>query len=304
MIHRASGLGSCLKGQIAAALGMKPIPVDEASQLRMNEGAIHEDDVVARLTADGYTVTRQQEEVNLDFHWAKRAGSELHQGDARVQGHLDGVLYPNASGSPYYGGARVLEIKSMGDTPFKAFKQKGWDAGGLIDRYKWQISVYMIATGLEAYVVAKNRNSGELLRHGIEVPFHSLDEITERVAYIEDHVTRGVLPDECDNDWFCPYKYLCGKPREEDGAEHSSDERIPLEVVAYYDLGQQITGLEAQRKELRPTVEAFLAGRKTVVADGYRVTWVEQTIPERVQKASTRSFPKITKVGDDDATEA
>lgn len=274
MIHRASSLGGCLKSQIATALGMKPIPHDEMSALRMGEGQLHEDDVVARLIMDGAAVTRQQEEVTLDT----------------VVGHIDGVITDD-----FIGGPRLLEIKSMGDGPFKAFQAKGWEAGGLIDKYKWQTSVYMHALGMEMLFVTKNRNSGQITEHGVEMPFYSLDQITERVAYIEDHVARGALPDDCAHDWFCDHKYLCTRPAgEEDAAEQSSDELTPGEVstvAEYHRLGREIKALEDLRAGSRPLVEG-LAGRSGA---GYHVQWVTQNVKERVVPASVRQSLRVTR---------
>jgi hypothetical protein len=212
-----------------------------------------------------------------------------------VQGHLDGVITTDLFPRP-----RVLEIKSMGDAPWKEFQAKRWDAGGLIDRYKWQLSVYMLATGYEALFVTKNRNSGEITQHGVEMPFYTLDQIAERVGYVEDHVTRGVLPDDCPHDWFCDFKYLCSRSSEEDGAEHSSDELSPDEVSTvseYHRLGREIKALEDLRADTRLSVEA-LAGRS---GGGYQVRLVTQQIKERVVPASTRQMLRVTKTDEKEA---
>lgn len=319
MIHRASNLGSCTKSQIAAALGLKPIPHSEQSLRVMGEGQLHEDDVVAQLRADGCIVERQQEEVNLRFPGlASRAVSSVSS--AWVQGHLDGVVTLDLNPE-----SRVLEVKSMGDSTFKQFKAKGWNAGGLIDRYKWQISVYMLATGLEAYLVAKNRNSGELLRHGIELPFHSLEEITARVAYIEDHVSRRDLQGaRCDpgaNTWFCPYRdRICDtKVRSEEAATAklgAPTSLLPeldvalttqLALSEYAALSDQIRvlqatvaadvkALEAAQKVLKPILQEGLAAvvpNQKYQLNGYEVTWVEQPVA-----ASIRRFARIKKIED------
>lgn len=298
MIHRASAIGGCLKSQIAAHLGMKPIAPDDASRRRMDEGSLHEGDVVARLVDDGWLVERQQDEVYLTVF-----GPPGATWSAKVEGHLDGVISadPQHFASPgFVSIGRVLEIKSMGKSAFAEFKAKGWEAGGLVDRYRWQISCYMHATGLEALVVAKSRDSGELLKFGVELPFYTLDQIAERVGYIEDHVARGQLPDDCPHDWFCDFKYLCSRSSEEDGAEHSSDELSPVEVSVvseYHRLGREIKALEDLRADTRLSVEA-LAGRS---GGGYRVQMVTQQIKERVVPAGTRQMLRVTKTGDEDA---
>lgn len=285
MIHRASGLGGCLKGQIAACLGMKPIEPDEASFTRMAEGQLHEDDVVARLRTDGYEVTRQQELVTIhstDTYLARFAGIEQFAYKWMVQGHLDGVL----TGDPFTPtGPKVLEIKSMGKDAFRLFKAQGWEAPGLVQKYKWQLSVYMLATGLEALLIAKSRDSGELLRMPVEMPFYDLTDVTARVAYIEDHVARGQLPDDCPHDFFCPFKYLCTQAPADDVPDDLTP--APSTVVRYWELGQQIKALETERKALELPVGSW---------SDYKATKVVRDTPERVVKASRSEYVKVTRV--------
>lgn len=292
MIHRASALGGCLKGQIAAALGEKPIPIDDVSLTRMGEGQLHEDDVIARLMADGHTVTRQQEEVNLDH----LAMYEEDEPSWRVRGHLDGIV----NGDPFTpSGPRVLEVKSMSDSAFKAFQAKGWHGdwpeASLPDRYRWQVSVYMLATGLEALLVCKNRNSGEIAQHGIETPYYSLDQITERVAYLEDHIQRGVLPDKCPRSFFCDYKYLC--TREDKPVNGWVAQPAPTLIQQYVELGDTIKDLEAQRDVIKAELPTLLGTAQSVQWDGYKATRVTQNRKERVVPASTVTFIKVTKEG-------
>lgn len=319
MIHRASGLGGCLLAQVAVALGHQPAEIDEVSRVRMAQGQLHEDDVVAILRAEGAEVTRQQEAVFIseDGDYGSYPASSGPQPGWVLEGHLDGVILDDL-----FHGPRVLEIKSMGKSAFAAFKSKGWDASGLIDRYKWQLSVYMLATGLEALVIAKSRDSGELLRHGIETPFHSLDEITARVAYLEDHIARQVLPDTCPHDFFCGFKRWCPSTNSEAataklGAPTSSlpelevDTTTQLALSQYYLLGEKIKGLlspvaaevkalEKARDELKPLLKAGLADvipNQKYHSGDYEVTWVSSEV-----KASTRSFAKVTKKENDAAT--
>lgn len=302
----------------------------------MAEGELHEQDVVARLTAEGLTVTRQQEGVGLlSFDpdtWATFVNqsddlTNLGTATSIVFGHLDGVV----NGDPFTpSGPRVLEVKSMSQDAFKQFQAKGWygdwPEGSLPDRYRWQLSIYMLATGLEALLVCKNRNSGEIAKHGIEQPYYSLDQITERVAYIEDHVSRGTLPDECPRSWFCDHKYLCKSRMNEEGdrelGSRSPDElgseadessvvaigradgsySLPTDVVLvadaqrYAGLSAEIKVLEAERAVVREALTAGLAGRKSVVAGQYRVTWVRRETPERVVKASVAEYPIVKKI--------
>lgn len=299
-IWRASALGAeCLRGLVAEQLGEKAIPYDAATELRMREGNLHEDDVVAQLTAEGYTVTRQQEGVYLCSNGSSgsfpshvdNVGS-ITEGEWMVVGHLDGVI----NGDPFPPlGPRVLEIKSMGKDAFKSFKALGWEAPGLVQKYKWQLSVYMLATGLEALLVAKSRDSGELLRFGVEVPFYSLDEITERVAFLEEWVSKCQLPPDCPRDWFCNYRHLC--TREESSGLPDAAERSPAPplVQQYVELGETIRGLEAHRDELKEALGLLLGSAQSVRWQGYAATRVVRNNKERVVPASTSEFIKVTR---------
>lgn len=266
ILIRGSELGACSKGTIAKLLGMKPIAHSEATERLFREGNLHEEDVIVMLRAEGLKIVRQQEEVNL----------QITPG-ALVQGHLDGVV----TGDPFTPvGPRVLEIKSMGASSFKEFKTKGWEAGGLVDRYKYQISSYMLATGLEALVVAKSRDSGELLRFGVELPFYSLDQITERVAYIEDHVARGQLPDDCPHDFWCSFRYLCQGNRE--ATETTVDKVIDSLAVEYLTAVQISKQADDSKNAARKKLEEVLGTRATVRTNAVVVSSYEQLSPPKL----------------------
>lgn len=313
MIHRASGLGGCLKSQIAAALGMKPIPVDEMSALRMGEGQLHEDDVVARLVMDGATVMRQQEEVAITSdgnYGSVPLKAEVGLSTWAVLGHIDGVVITDV------GGPRLLEIKSMGDSPWKMFQAKRWDTGGLIDKYKWQASIYMHCLNMEMLFVTKNRNSGQITQHGVEMPFYSLDQIAERVSYIEDHVARhDIQGARCDstNTWFCLYRDRICDTTPKTVAPESSLPKLDVAMTTQLALSEyaalsdkiralqatvasDVKTLEAEQKVLKPIIQEGLASvvpNQKYQLNGYEVTWVEQPVA-----ASVRRFVKIKKVED------
>lgn len=279
---------------------MKPIPYDEMTALRISEGNLHETDVVLRLQVeDSATITRQQEEINLHI------GSITADDPPIVQGHIDGVIEDD-----FFGGPRLLEIKSMGKSAFAAFKAKGWEAGGLIDKYQWQLSCYMHGTGLEALLVAKSRDSGELLRMPVEIPFYNMSEIADRVAYIEDHVSRGRLPEDCPHDWFCSFKYLCQTLNNEPGSSNEvenepvNDPMFEDKLRRYNQFNEDIKRMEGVKAELKTDIDAWLklSGRTKARVGDYTVTWITREIPESVRKATTQSFPQVKRIeGTDNA---
>ena len=202
-IYRASAAGMCVKALVASMQGRRPAPHQKASEildLAASEGNLHEEVVVDKLKAEGYRIEDQQPEIML-------------QVIPRVylRGHLDGLGYP-----PRARKQRVFEVKSMSDSVFAKWKKypSAIEAllGGEFDRYAWQISVYMHATGLPAIYVAKNRSSGEVRIEEIASPPIEWSKIRRRIIEAEKWRKKDPELPDCDVDagarFFCPFPYL------------------------------------------------------------------------------------------------
>jgi len=150
------------------------------------EGALHEKAVIIWLS-DHDPVTDQQREVTVPI-----------LKDVTIVGHLDGI-HKN----------EIVEIKSMGKDPFKAWIDKKWDTPGYVQKYKWQVSVYMHSLNMPLKFVVKCRDNGYVHIEHLEEPFYSMDDLMARVLEIEKWVRRGELPDECSvSQYPCPFYYL------------------------------------------------------------------------------------------------
>lgn len=253
IIYRASALGGCTKALIASRLGYEPLPVSERTQLIFNEGNLHEEDVVARLRSDGYEIFNTQEQHNLHVF-----------GDVYVQGHIDGMI-----NHPDWRNYRLLEIKSMAQESFDSVVKHGWEAPGLMQKYKWQISAYMHMTSLEGRLVAKNRNRGNLHILDIERPFYNLSDIKQRVIFMEARVARGELPNTCDTSNFpCPFRYL----HEEDDPEVLEDAALLTLAKFYKRVQAEEANVTAKLKVARKALRTGLGDRKKVELDGAKVT--------------------------------
>ena len=184
--YRASSLGSCIKSLIAGRLGYEPLDVWSDMQI-LKEGDLHEGDVVNRLREQGFIISRQQQELEY----------VLSGFGVRITGHIDGVSQyrrsENETDPPC-----LLEIKSMGDSSFKDFKRRGWGTPGLIQKYKWQTSFYMLMLNMPMMFVCKNRNSGEIYTDLVKVPFYSLAEIVARITAIEIAARNNDIPEKCE----------------------------------------------------------------------------------------------------------
>lgn len=223
---RASELGGCTKMLVLKGLGYEAMDTPAEAQAWFDAGKAAEEEVVEKLRADGEVVLDRQREVRLEF------------GNSQVVGHLDGVM-----------GGRVLEIKSMSDAEFKKFEARRWDTSGLVQKYKWQISVYMLGSGLEALVLVYNRDTGQILRLGVELPFYGVKEIEQRVLSIEDQVAVSKVPTKCDiSNYPCPYFYL------HEDEEVEVDDELEGDARRYLDLRKQEQdvkrGLDAVRARL------------------------------------------------------
>jgi hypothetical protein len=115
----------------------------------------------------------------------------------RVAGHLD-------CWSPE---GRIYEVKSQGDDEWKPIRE-----GRLWERYKFQISVYMWATGLPLTVVRvrRGREGGieEEVKEEFETPPVSLEGIRGRVFEVEMLARRDLSEVGCEKvEYPCPFFY-------------------------------------------------------------------------------------------------
>lgn len=252
-VYRASALGGCVKAQVAGQLGFTPLSTEKHMEKFAIRGNAHEDEI-AKLE----NLVRRQEEVNLYV-----------MPGVVVQGHIDGY---NAITS------HVVEIKSMMPDAWDAFKKTGWDTPGLVQKYKWQISSYMLALSRPALVIVSVVDPDDPLRVWktekflVSTPFYSNGDILRRVVEIERWVRRGELPDACSVDQFpCPFYYL----HQQSSLEITEDDVIDEVAQMYKDAQVAVKTAETRKVEARKALDAALAGRERVVTKLSKVTYYE-----------------------------
>lgn len=199
--YRASALGDgCTRALVLSRLGYDERPPPQQMQERYNEGHLHEGAVLGRMREEGWTIWDEQATVTL-----------MVSGKIRVVGHIDakGALVTKTGNVG--GEARIVEVKTQSKDEFAKFEKDGWE-GGLWPRYKWQLSCYMLATGLPAVVVRKDRNSGTIRPEWVDEPFYTLAQIRARVLSVEMLAADGIGPEECGPEriWPCPFYYMPG----------------------------------------------------------------------------------------------
>jgi hypothetical protein len=318
-VYRASSLGNCVKGLVAARLQYEAFPFPDWLLEKFEQGNAAEPMLIKRFLDyqhgnDTWVMLDPETEssyVNRDhtfYPHVKYGGS--HDGQftcevpvgttAVIRGHMDGIAESNA-------GERVV-------VECKAFAQSYWDKyqkGGIeaFPYYATQLSLYMHATGLPGlFVVGLKDENGlitdttELIVDRFEKPILPLGKLKARVAQIEKIAASGELP-ACDqNQYPCQYVYL-----------HDDDEDDNTEVTVDPDLDvlaeKYSKGMELEKEGKRIKEEAkigiqaifdmtSIGGGKISTSTWEVVDYVDQR-KERTEdyKASTVRYPKIKRKG-------
>lgn len=251
-VFRASALGGCLRALVAARLGYDPLPFDEASELRMGEGNLHEPVIVEWLKTEGWPVVDQQCLV------------ELTVADTIViRGHIDGIGRRPGRDDV------LVEIKAMGEDPFKRWVADRFASN---DRYAWQVSTYMHALNVPGLFVVKNRNTGAVDVMEIDEAPIPLAKIKARAAQVEAIARRGDFP-ECDTAylWNCPYRYLHDQ-KELPGLASVDDTEVDALAGAYDRARTLATQADSMKKLARDRLADVVRDRKKVKTGSWSVS--------------------------------
>jgi hypothetical protein len=260
-IYYASELGGCTKALIAKRMGKvqkitEPVGTgsDPGRLARIfSEGNLHEE-----VLADELKLHDRQRLLTFSFGVP---GTVVH-------GHIDGC--------DWYG---VVEIKTMGDASFKEFKRRLWDTPGLVQKYKWQLSLYQFILESWGTLIVKNRNDGELITLRQMTPFYNYDDFQNRILLIETAAEIGELPVECDFPNFpCPYQYL-----HEEVKVIRSDAEIDMLVNTY---------LDAKRTEAESAIRSGAARQLLLEALGDNDV-LETVGGSRLVKYGSKDEPRI-----------
>lgn len=264
-IYRASSLGGCSKAIIAARLDYDPMDPPESMGQVFAEGNLHETAVIDWLKGRAFRV--QDVQLETVIHCPL---------NCLIIGHIDGVVeWSVRSGATC---RAVLEVKSMSDAAFKEFSTKRWATSGLIQKYKWQLSAYMVALGLPGMVVVKNRNNGQHLIVEVPEPFYDSSQLVARVVSLEIQARKG-LPESCDNPSYpCPFYYLHEeKAPELVGSAGLASQGQPASpelglLVAEYQAAKDGLDVAKDRYEInRRKLAETMSGKGTTLVNGCRV---------------------------------
>lgn len=232
-IYRASSIGYSLEALVAPHLGFSPIPPPAWLQAKFDEGSTLEPLIIDFLKRDGWAIQTTQSMLNSVGDYQIEVHLNVIPGVAKIVGHVDGFHYADAGNQvPGCAGSRVLEVKTMAKASWEKFRDKGWDAGGVIEKYKWQISAYMLATGMPATVVAWNKDkdisktftgdSDCIIVVSVQEPFYLISDFAARLAEVESCIADGEIPEGC-TDYPCAYFYLHAGTKEIEPANPELD---------------------------------------------------------------------------------
>lgn len=246
-----------MKAQIAKQLDYEPSEPPEQFELLFGEGNLHEAAVVERLIDDGYQIADRQMEVTIN-----------NGHGAQIMGHIDGKVLP-----PDHLRWKVLEIKTVGQSTWDQFEKNRWDTPGLWQKYKWQLSVYMICCDAEALVVIKNRNTGQLRFEGVELPFYTHMNILARLNEMESWVKESALPLECDTvNYPCPFFYLHTEPEKNDLA---NEEEINARGRVYLQAKSVAEEANDRLKQARASLIEALGDQTKVRTEQLAITYYD-----------------------------
>lgn len=298
--YRASSLGYSLCQLVCPHLGYDPLPTPDFLQEKFDEGRRLEPLVVEKLRSTLPCKIDYQNVGAEDGRDGEEVSIEIIPNVATITGHLDGRITVS-----HNGGEKVLEIKTMADKSWQDFYKNGWGSkGSLIEKYRWQASFYMLATGLPLMLVAWNKDTEEIARQTVTVPFYSVSDIASKIWKAEKYIASGEIPDGC-SDFPCPYVYLHPPKEEVEKADGELDSLMEQWLVA----DQKEKVYKAEKDKLRAAIVEYVGEEgkgKVKGSQGVTVSTVWQPGKEVSYKTkdawvTSVSAPRVRK--DKDATE-
>lgn len=259
-VYRASMAGRCIKELFLWRIGtgQSLTPRDEGYEttdkgvLAAREGERHETWLVQDLIEQGY-----------ELSWTGKEQRPLERRYKRyiVRSHPDGMIRGKELGDTW----RVLECKALNEDRYALWLTAGWDA---FPNYAHQVSIEMDLSSANAFFIVKNRNTGDSIKHLIDLPpinpkliYRKFSLIEDIIEAAEEGIEPAAPPCPGDAEWyFCPFfnigkcDILQGKDAEE--LEEVDDPQFIGILRTYREAKEGI-------KQLTTTVDSI----RTVITD-------------------------------------
>lgn len=281
---RASSLGRCARAVTYWALGYQPSRTSGRSRMVMDDGKLHERDIIARIHAAGHVVYSYdpQHEVTLS--------------NPPVVGHIDGVV-------EVHGERYLLEIKTMNHFVFQKLWSKGIEA--VYPEYHDQVTFYMARLNLtRTLLVVKNRNNAALYEELIPLDLNAYADVLTRAQKTWDCIESGTLanqeyPKDSSHCSWCSYNHHCWPIVDFDHGEGGKEALLVEDgdVIEAADVWRSGKEYEARAKEMissaRGTFETFMTakGQTSIDADGLKAVASQQTRESISMDVARRELP-------------
>lgn len=214
---RASEVGECETFLCHLRLGHPALPFTGRVRHMLDDGLMHEHDVVDRIRGKGFKVLHSYSEGQLLVYCYDKGG-------LGVIGHPDGILdvephrfdldYADEHFQP---GRRFYGLEVTAPNHFAFLRVERNHLRSEMWRKFVQIQMYLNSEELRSYgdclvAVIKNKNTSALYEEGISLDTRVVAETVEKLKSVTDLVSRNqVSPYRCD-DWrrhYCRYRELC-----------------------------------------------------------------------------------------------
>lgn len=231
----------------------------------MNEGNLHEADMLRRLDSHWEILGEAQREIEF-----------LVRPGVVIRGHIDEMAKRRMSEDRLLRSippVHVVECKSMSENKFRDYQARGLMAA--FYPYAVQLSVYMIALNMPGLLVYKNRNTGQMRWDIFEEPPVSFQDICSIVDRSEKLAEQGQLP-ACDDGetYFCKFNYLHEKfnnPSPEDEPFQVTSEFEQL-LYDYYMAKKEEDMLRWRKDKLRERVLEAVGDHREIESAEFKVS--------------------------------
>lgn len=192
-IFRASNLGGCARAIQYGMLGYRAERITPELKLLLDDGKIHEENVISRLSKIG-TVTNSQ--MTLKKRFTRNGISFV------ITGAPDGIFE-----------GWVFDSKSMSIFPFKKLDKEYPEK---YEKYTTQLTIYMHILKLPGFFVFKCKNDAEWNIKEFKYSKKRMEDILQKAAAIAAALKTKILIDKPfeRNSWeckTCPFRLHCWK---------------------------------------------------------------------------------------------
>jgi len=214
-IFRASSAGECETFLCHERLGHSPLPFTGRVRHMLQDGVVHEHDIIDRLRAAGISVLHSYVEGQAEVHCSH---------EPFVVGHPDGILDVPGGGEVMldyadenFKPSRFMLLEVTAPNHFEFLRLERNHLRETLWRKYVQIQLYLNSEEMRSYgncavAIIKNKNTSALYEEGITLDKSVISETLEKLKRVEDLTSRGVVSDYKCDDWrknYCRYRHLC-----------------------------------------------------------------------------------------------